>query len=114
MAEFKIAKVSTAAPREWSFKDRRTGSDVPMETYKVMLEGEDDPVDINRKPGNAPAAGELLTGTIEDSDFGKKFKPERKPFTPGGAPKDTAEIKAEWAIGQANAYLSTEKDKSLS
>lgn len=104
MTQYTIAKISQIKPRSWSFADKRTGADVQMETYKVMVEGEDDPIDINRKPGNAPTVGEVLAGTLEDTDFGKKFKPERKPFTPG-AGRDQAEIKAQWAIGTAVRLL---------
>lgn len=102
MAEFKIAKVSSAEPRSWSFTDKRTGDKVQMETYKIMLEGVDEPVEINRKPGNIPSVGDVLTGTIEESDFGRRFKADPKP-RPAFPQKDTNEIKAEWAIGQAVA-----------
>lgn len=113
MSEFTITKVSAQPPRSWSFNDRRTGNAVPMVTYKVMLEGIEEPVDLNRKPGMLPAAGEVLVGALEESDFGKKFKPERKPFAPGSG-KDSKEIRAEWAIGQANAWLISEKEKNMS
>lgn len=105
MSEYTIAKVSSQPPREWSFADKKTGSAVAMETYKVMLKGEDEPVEINRKPGNQPAVGELLSGTIESNEYGRKFKAERKPFTPSPSYKDTGEIKAEWSIGQAVNWL---------
>lgn len=105
--EYKITAVSAKPPRPWTFKDKRTGSEVQMESYRVMLEGESEPVEINRKPGNPPKKDELLFGDIKDGEYGKKFTPERKPF--GAAPKDTAEIKAEWAIGQA-VQLNTDGD----
>lgn len=110
MAEYTITKVSGQPPRVWSFTDKRTGANVPMETYKVMIEGEDEPIDINRKPGNPPRDGEVLVGTLEDSDFGKKFKSERKPFTPGaGGFRDQPDIKAQWAIRQAVAIELSDK-----
>lgn len=102
MSEYTVARVSTQAPRTWKSKFG------PMETYKVMFEGNNDAIEINRKPGNRPNVGDVLTGTIETSEFGgnvvKKFKsaPRQNPtFTP----KDTSEIKAEWAIGQAISWL---------
>jgi hypothetical protein len=103
MSEYTVAKVSANSPRTWAFKDKRTGADIQMETYKVMLDGIDEPVDLNRKPHNPPNKGEVLIGSLEDSDFGKKFKPERKPFTPGG--KDEKAIRAMWAINAAIAWL---------
>lgn len=109
MSDYTINRVSIHPPRTWSFTDKRTGGVVQMETYKVMLDGIDEPVDVNRKPGKFPVPLEVLTGTLEDSDFGKKFKPERKPFTPGGVGKDQDLIQAEWAIGQAVAWLSNSK-----
>lgn len=105
MAEYKIAKVSANAPRAWSFNDKKTGMPVAMETYKVMLEGVDEPVELNRKAGSVPMFGDTLTGTITRDEYGQKFKAERKPFTPGAsfAPKDQESIKAQWAIGQATS-----------
>lgn len=106
MPEYKISKVSAGPPKAWSFKDKKTGNDIPMETYKVMLEGIDEPVDLSRKPGNLPKVDELLLGTIEPTDFGQRFKAERKPYTPGAgfSPKDQDGIRAQWAIGQAQEW----------
>lgn len=104
MAEYTIARVSAQAPSSWSFNDKRTGKEVQMETYKVMLKGINEPVDITRKPGNTPQVNEVLAGTIEDTDYGKKFKKDPTPLPGRGStytPKDTAEIKAQWAIGQS-------------
>lgn len=106
MSEYKISQVSQQPPRTWAFKDRRTGTEVPMETYKVRFEDVTEDVDVNRKPGNRPAVGETLTGTLEDSDFGKRFKAERKQFGGGGGPRtDSKEIQAMWSIGQAVAWI---------
>lgn len=116
MADFTIARVSSQPPREWSFTDKKTGNPVPMETYKVMFEKEEEPVDVNRKPGNPPQVGETLAGTIEDTDFGRRFKADPKPFTKGpfGGFKDQGEIKAQWAIGQAVAIaIATNTTESL-
>lgn len=82
-----------------------------MEAYRVMLEGERNAVEINRKAGNKPQVGDVLTGTIEDSEYGYRFKAAPKPFTPSQG-KDNSEIKAEWAIGQAIAWLDDKADFS--
>jgi hypothetical protein len=109
MADYMIARVSSKPPREWSFTDKKTGAKVDMETYNVMLEGENDPVEVNRKPGDRPAIGEVLSGRLEDTGYGKRFKRESKPYTPGAGksyqPKDEAAIKAMWSISQAVAFL---------
>lgn len=112
MAEYTITQVSQKPPRTWSFTDKRTGADVPMETYKVMFGGHDEPVDINRKPGKAPTVGEVLTGSIEPTDFGFKFKPDRKPGTAWSS-KDQESIRAQWAIGQAVAVFNAGKDTNI-
>jgi hypothetical protein len=101
MADFKIVRIGSQPPRTWSFKDKKTGVDVQMETYKVMLEGEEESVDVNRKPGNAPEVGNILSGTLETTDFGKKFKPAPKAGFANFTPKDQEAIRAQWAIGQA-------------
>jgi hypothetical protein len=108
MSEFKITRVSMQEPRAWKFTDKRTGEDVHMETHKVMFGGVDEPVQINRKPGNPPRTGEVLAGSIEDSEYGKKFKADPKP-RPAFAPKDTGEIKAQMAV-KAAANLWSSKD----
>lgn len=105
MAEYIISRVSSTEPKEWSFDDKRTGQKVYMETYKVMFNDEPDPILVHRKQGDKPKLNEILLGTIEETDFGKKFKKE--PKQNGFRPKDTNEIKAEWAIGQAIEYFKT-------
>lgn len=103
MAEYKIVRLSSKPPRNWSFKDKNNGADVQMETYKVMVEGEDEPVEVNKKPGNVPKVGDVLSGTLEDSEFGKKFKPDKKAFSGGGGNyvDHHEDIQIQWAIGQA-------------
>lgn len=99
MADYKIAKVSTKEPRSWSFADKKTGGQVQMLTYKVLLEGDDEPIDLNKKPGSPPQAGDILSGFIENTDFGRKFKPAPKQNPTFS--RDQGSIKAQWAIGQA-------------
>lgn len=72
--------------------------------HKVRFEGSDEVIEIGRKEGNDPKVGEQLYGTIEDTEYGKKFKAEKNPngYSGGGkSTKDEAAIKAMWAIGQA-------------
>ena len=104
MADYTISAVSSQAPEAWSFTDQRTGSQVAMETYKVKFGGMDDAIAVTRKPGNTPKVGELLSGRIEDFRGNKQFKADRKPFTSGQS-KDSNEIKAQFAIKAAIAYL---------
>jgi hypothetical protein len=112
MAEYEITKVSSKPPRSWSFNDKKTGQPVAMETYKVLVKGEDDPIDVNRKTGNPPTVGEVLSGTLETTDFGRKFKPERK-SGPSFGGRDQDAIKAQWAIGQAVGLFTSGKDTEI-
>lgn len=107
MADYTITRVSSKQPRSWSFVDKKTGANILMETYNVMVDGENEAVQVNRKPGDVPTVGEVLTGTLERTDYGNRFKKESKPYTPakGYQPKDEAAIKGMWAISQAIAYL---------
>lgn len=107
--EFTIQQVSTRPPEAWQ------SSYGPMEKYKVIVNGYDDPVALNRKPGNRPQVGESLYGTVESTPYGLKFNREDKPqfANPSGqntqsgkasstyVPRDDKAIQAQWAIGQA-------------
>lgn len=100
--EYTIQRVSEREPRAWNFE--KDGNTVFMETYKVMLQGIEGPIDVNKKAGNAPKVGDVLYGSITQDEYGQKFKAAKKPFTPGqAAPRDQSIIKAQWAIGQAVA-----------
>lgn len=102
--DYKVAKLSQQPPRKWSFPDSKTGAPVPMEAYKVKVEGINEPIEVNRKPGNAPQVGEVLSGTVEDTAFGKRLKPDKKKAW-GGSKREYVDhhddIRIEWAIGQA-------------
>lgn len=96
MADYKIAGVAKD-PREYQSKFG------DMKAYKLKLDGVEEPVEWSRKADSpAPKAGETISGTIEETQYGKKFK---KDYTAGGGggrqPKDEVAIKAMWAIGQA-------------
>jgi hypothetical protein len=99
--EHKITAVSKRPPKTWTSKYG------PMETYLVRLDGNDEAIEINRKPGNVPQEGEELYGTIEETDFGKRFKPAKKPFNQDykGQVRDDATVKAQFAIKAAINYL---------
>lgn len=110
MAEYVVEQVSAKDPKEWSFTDKKTGNQIAMKTYKVMVAHEEEPIDVNRKADSAkPVAGDVLDGTIEDTDFGKRFKATPKPFNGGAGtsytPRDDAAIQAQWSIGQAVTVL---------
>lgn len=111
--DYTIQRVSEREPRSWNFQ--QNGNTVQMETYKVMLEGVSEPVDLNKKAGNTPKVGDVLYGTIAQDDYGHKFKAAKKPFGAGAAtPRDQSIIKAQWAIGQAVALGNKElKDIEL-
>lgn len=73
MAEYTIEAVAKEI-REYSSKFG------PMKSYKVKLSGELDPVEISQKDTTpAPVAGEKISGTITDTEYGKKFKKEYNP-----------------------------------
>lgn len=107
MNEYTITDVSSKT-KEWS------SSYGEMTTYYVKFEGDDEPIQVNKKKGNpAPSVGEVLTGSITDTEYGKKFKGApgggKKGF--GGMKRDDAAIKAQWAIGQAVQILLSKDEK---
>lgn len=56
-----------------------------MKSYKVKLPGVNDAVEVSQKASTPPpVAGDTLTGTVESSSFGPKFKKEFTPKAPGG------------------------------
>lgn len=64
--------------------------------YTLMLEGEQTSVELNQKPATpAPKAGDVITGTIEEGPYGRKFKKESQSGGFGGNGKpDPATQKA--------------------
>ena len=57
-----------------------------MVTYYVKFEGSDDAVQVNRKDTSPkPSVGDNLDGTIEESEYGLKFKAAPRAFGGGGA-----------------------------
>lgn len=81
MAETYVIKQVREKPKEW---DSAYG---PMLTYLIQVEGNGEPVSINKKPESpAPQIGDELYGTIEETKFGQKFKSAPKPFG-GSSPR---------------------------
>lgn len=108
--EFTINRVSSKEPKRWK-NDYGT-----MITYLVMLEGRDNPVQLNKKESSdAPVTGDTIYGHIEETSFGDKFKSDLRPSGPGGnkaggqstsyTPRDDASIKAQFSIKAAIQYV---------
>lgn len=108
--EYTVSQVSSKEPKRWK-NDYGT-----MVTYVVMLEGHQNPVQINKKEAsNAPIVGDTIYGHIEPTDFGDKFKSDLRTSGSGGnktsgqsasyTPRDDASIKAQFAIKAAIQYV---------
>lgn len=96
---YKIKAVRSKA-KDWESKFG------PMKTYLIQLEGNGEPVQINKKADSpAPQVGDELFGDIEQSEYGQKFKAAQKPFASTAKkdwqPRDDKAIQAQWAIGQS-------------
>ena len=99
MAEYRITRVSQDVPREWGQGEKKTYY------IKVMLDGHSKPVSIGKNSPTALKVGDTVTGRIVETQYTEdKWEHERKAFTGGGFkadPDKQAQIKAQWAIGQA-------------
>lgn len=72
---YKIEAVDTDV-RNWSSQYGE------FSTYTVKLNGVNEAVQLNKKSSSpAPEVGDEVYGDITDSQFGKKFKSAKKPFT---------------------------------
>lgn len=94
----KVGTTGTNAPKPWN-----SASGGPMMSYKVIFQG--DPktiVELSQKASSpAPKKGDVLEGHIDMSgQYGPKFKKEYA-NRGGGAPKDEAAIRAQFAIKAA-------------
>ena len=99
--EYKVTKVSSEKPREWSNPHGGT-----VYYIKTMLEGHSKPVSIGKKTPDALKPGFMVYGVIEPSDLPEdKFKGEKKPEF--NSPKDVNwdernnSIRAQFAIKAA-------------
>lgn len=69
--------------------------------YKMQLAGVEGLVEVLQKP-ETPAPTGTISGTITDSQYGKKFKKDQGTSGGrGGYARDDNAIRAQWAIGQA-------------
>lgn len=80
-------------------------------TYLVQVEGNGEPVSINRKADSpVPKVGEDLYGDITQGKFGQSFKSKKKPFTPNNyeSPERQDSINRAVALNNAvNLYAGT-------
>lgn len=101
MADYRITKVSNQEPRTYD------GPNGTVYYIKVLLDGHDKPVSIGKRSPDALKEGDVVTGEITATQYETDKFTAQKPFTAGGTkaftadPNKQAEIKAEWAIGQA-------------
>lgn len=94
MATYTVKSVSDEV-RSWQGK--KGG---PMLSYKILVEGPDAPTGqvelAQKKDTPAPTVGQVIEGTIENTDYGPKLKKEYGGGGGGGKyfkPKDPAEIR---------------------
>lgn len=81
-----------------------------MYKYLIQLEGVEGVVELSQKPETTiPAAGSTLTGTIEDTQWGKRFRKEKPAYSPSGAPQTRSEA----AGGTSGRNESIERQSSL-
>lgn len=109
MAEYKICKISSDAPRE------HYNQQYDNTTYyiKVMLDNHPKPVSVGKKSADALKVGDVLSGTILPTEYDTdNFKSDPKTFTKGPF-RDQSEIKAQWAIGQAVNLFISGKDLAI-
>lgn len=113
MAETYKVKAVKSVPKEW---DSKYGA---MKTWLIQVEGDGEPLQLNKKADSPmPQVGEELYGSIQETEFGRKFKGEKKPFTQNGfkgQPRDDSAIQAQWAINQSREYIQFQlgKDANL-
>lgn len=68
--------------KEWS------GAHGPMKDYQIKFKEEPEWVTVTQKPETpAPTVGQTLTGTINPTQYGKKFKKEQTFSGGGGSPR---------------------------
>jgi hypothetical protein len=85
--------------------------------YRVKFEGSDDIVKFSRQAKEpAPKRGETVEGSIEDGQWGKSFREDRK--RTGSKPaRDDSAIQAQFAINQAREWVQyageTDRDRIL-
>lgn len=94
MAEYKIVSAVKTGEYESKFGT--------MHKYAVQFEGEADGVEISQKPTTpAPKAGDSLTGTIENTQYGKRFKKESQGNFGGGGQSRPSETTKQTSLKAA-------------
>lgn len=108
--EYKIQAVSG----ETRTYDTKFGQ---MISYKLKLEGVETPVELGQKTTTpAPQAGATLSGHIEETQYGPKFKKEQAQFGTGFTPSATSSPSTNSSNSRGNnsdpftMYLSYAKD----
>jgi hypothetical protein len=73
--------------------------------YAVQFEGQDEAVELNQKPDSpAPKAGDILEGTIETTQYGRRFKRAQSGGFGGGFKADPERQKSiEWQSARRDA-----------
>jgi hypothetical protein len=85
MSDFKVVSAVKTGSYDSQYGEDVDGKKV-MFKYAVELEGESDAVEVSQKPSTPqPKAGDVLSGTIETSKYGRKFTKEKKGNFGGGA-----------------------------
>ncbi len=95
MPDYTVKSVAPE-PRQWEAK--KGGA---MLSYKILVEGLDAPTGqvelAQKKDTAAPTVGQVITGTIENTDYGPKLKKEYQAGGGGGGkfykPRDPGEIR---------------------
>lgn len=102
MAEYRVVNAMKTGSYDSQFGEADESGKKVMYKYSVQLEGQSDPVDISQKPSTAPPkAGDVLSGTIEDTQYGKRFKKDSGGSRGGGGRYD--QEGAAWGNALSNA-----------
>lgn len=110
MAEYVIAQVSQKEPKRW-----RTKTNKDMLSYKIKLQGIEEPVDYSRfHLSPEPMTGDIIQGELKQDDFGYKLYEDYGKKLPASKPsqsytRDDSAIQAQWSIGQAIAWVTSDK-----
>lgn len=102
--EYKIAAVSD----DVKTYDSKYGQ---MKQYKVKFDGVAEAVSISQKATSpAPVVGSTLTGSIQDTEYGKKFKKE---YNQGGFSGGSGGFKGKSQSDNFTMFLSYAKDLAV-
>ncbi len=112
MKEYKIIAAKSQA-KDWESKYG------PMKTYLIQVEGNGEPVQINKKADSpAPTIGETIYGEVTVSEYGQKFKGAPKPFGNTSKPEynsdgakygNSLKISADFYFNQGTKFASEDE-----